>query len=207
MTDSREHDAGGPPFPVSWKPPSARNALDRFIGPGATRAELLLQLIPPLMAGGALVVWAEASGLGWAWWQQLVAFLLMVDLLGGVLTNATSTAKRWYHRPGQGFRQHYGFVALHVLQPMLVVLCFDRGAWAWALAGYGYLLAAALLVLLSPLYLRRPVALLLLLGGLLLSGYVLESPPGFGWFLAVYYVKLLVSHLLPEAPFRPAKGR
>jgi hypothetical protein len=64
-------------------------------------------------------------------------------------------------------------------------------------------LAAAIDCAAPPLYLKRPVALGLYVVALLLSLYAFDVPAGLAWFLPVFYLKLLVSHLLPEAPFAP----
>jgi hypothetical protein len=189
---------------IDWQHPPPENALDRFIGPGATRAEVVLQLLPTVLIALAFTVYAAQAGWGWSLWQHLLAAVLVLDMVGGVVTNATSAAKRWYHRPGQGFAAHMGFVALHVVQPALVVVFFDPGNWAFVAAGFGFVFVAALLVLRAPLYLQRPLAGLLLVLGIFLAMYGVQAPPGFEWFLPVYYAKLLCSHLLREEPYRPS---
>lgn len=188
---------------INWDYPPPQNALDRFVGPGATRAELLLQFVPTLVITLGLIAVAIISEWGWTPAQLIVAGILTLDMVGGVITNATSTGKRWYHRAGQGFRQHMLFVLIHIAQPTLVVLFFDPGNWTFVAGSYGYLVLASLLILLTPLYLQRPLAGLLLLGGFSLSLYVLPVPQHFEWFLPVFYTKLLSSHLLREEPYRP----
>lgn len=137
--------------------------------------------------------------------QLAVAALLALDLVGGVVTNATAAAKRWYHRPGQGFRQHFGFVAVH-LHPFLVAWLFLDGNWGFGAIVYGYLLLAALLILWPPLYIQRPLAMVLWLVGLLIGLYGVALPAGLEWFVPVFYLKLLVSHLLKELPFPLESG-
>lgn len=95
------------------------------------------------------------------------------------------------------------FVLIHIAQPTLVMLFFDPGNWIFVAGSYGYLVVASVLILLSPLYLQRPLAGLLLLGGFFLSLYILPIPQHFEWFLLVFYTKLLSSHLLREEPYRP----
>ncbi|MBU0493985.1 MAG: hypothetical protein KKA73_30165 [Chloroflexi bacterium] len=197
---------------ISWEPPEPRTGLagawDRFVGPGATPAELWLLFGTAVTAGIAAPLYAIAANLGWDPLQLVVAGLLALDLAGGVVTNATSTAKRWYHREGQGFAQHLGFVAIHAVQILLVAWLFRGLDWAFFLAMYGYLLAAAIVVLRVPLYLQRPVAVLLYAGALLLNAYAFPPTPGLEWFAPVFFLKLLVSHLLKEAPYRPeSEGR
>lgn len=74
----------------------------------------------------------------------------------------------------------------------------------WFLISGGYLLIAAIVVLSVPQYLQRPVALIVFSGALLVSLYVLSQPAGLTWFLPLFYLKLLVSHLPKEEPYRPA---
>jgi hypothetical protein len=190
---------------IEWTPIEPRRGFlgewDKFVGPGQTRAELWLILIPSLAAGTALAAYARWMGLPWNFWQYLVAVLLAVDLTGGVITNATSAAKRWYHRAGQRWQQHLGFVAVHAAQLFLVAWLFRGMDWPYFLAFYGYLMAASLIIVAVPLYLQRPVALLLVVGAVLLEDYVFPAAPGMEWFVAVFFLKLLVSHLLKEAPY------
>lgn len=206
MQDTLQHtDASSaePAAPIDWHYPPPQNALDRFIGPGATSAEIALQFVPTLLMAVAFVGAAIINEWGWSLLQLAIAALLMLDMVGGVITNATSAAKRWYHRAGQGRVQHGLFIALHIVQPALVVLFFDPGNWTFAIGSFGYLVLASALILFAPLYLQRPLAASLLVGGFFLSLYILPVPLHFEWFLPVFYTKLLISHLLREEPYRP----
>jgi hypothetical protein len=169
---------------------------DRFIGPGATRGETLLTLGAAFGAAIALVLYAFAADLGWTGWQIALAALLALDLAGGVAANATLTTKRWYHRPGQGLRDHLGFIAAHI-HPLIVGLVFGGGDWLYGLVGYGGLLVAALIILRTAPRLQLPIALLLYLCAVLIGLYALPDIPGMAWFVPVFYLKLLVAHLLP----------
>jgi len=193
--------------PIEWTPPAPRPGLlgswDRFIGPGATRAENLLILAAAFVAGLALPLYAVLRGLGWTVLQLVVGGLVAADLAGGIVANATGPAKAWYHRTGQGFWQHLGFVALHIVDIALVAGLFRGMDWAYAAGVYGYLLLASILTLRVPLYLQRPVALLLYGGAILLNAYIFPPTAGTEWFVPILFLKLLVAHVLPEAPFRP----
>jgi hypothetical protein len=193
--------------PNFFIPPEPRRGFlgewDKFVGPGQTRAEFWLVIIPSVLAGLALTVYAHWKVLPWNVWQYLVAALLALDLMGGVITNATSAAKRWYHRDGQGRRQHVSFVAVHAAQLFLVAWLFRGMDWPYFAAFYGYLMAASLIIVFAPLYLQRPVALLLVVGAVLLENYVFSATPGMEWFVTVFFLKLLVSHLLKEIPYPP----
>lgn len=174
--------------------------LDRLIGPGATQAELLLQFVPSLIALIAAPAYALTLPIHWTPLQLGLIAILAFDLVGGILTNATATAKRWYHRPGQGWQQHLAFVSVHLIHILLVAWVFRGGDWWFCLGTSGYLLGASILILRSPLYLQRPIALGLY--GLALVGdrYLVTPTPSLEWFLPFFFLKILVSHLVPEIP-------
>jgi hypothetical protein len=186
--------------------PGWRKEIDTFLGPGTTRAELALEWIVSLAGGLGMLAYALLQPLGWNGWQVAVAVLLAFDVAGGVVTNATSSAKRWYHRPGQGLRQHLTFIAVHGVHLGLMSWLFRAGDWAWALAWFAFLMTASALILAMPLYLQRPLAFTLFAIGLLLWLYADSAIPGLEWFIPVFLLKLLVSHLLREEPYRPANN-
>jgi len=192
---------------INWEYPQPRKgllgALDRFIGPGATSAEVWLQIVPSVLAGIMAPAYAILNDLGWNIAQLVVAGLFAFDMTGGIVTNATSTAKRWYHREGQGFWQHFVFAAVHVVHLFIVSWLFRSLDWGFFGITASYLLIASVIILRSPQYLRRPIAFLLYAIALLMSMYCLVPTTGLEWFLPFFYMKLLVSHLLREEPYRP----
>ncbi|KJZ14874.1 membrane protein [Marinomonas sp. S3726] len=192
---------------IDWQVPAARagykGKLDKLIGPGATRAEKDVQTYIPFIAAGILAYFVYQAGLDWSWAQYFVAILLTVDMVGGVITNATSSAKRWYHREGEGFVQHMSFISIHFIQLAVFSYFFlELNVWWIAYVG-AYMLLASAAILLTPLYLQRPIALILYSVSLILSLYVFETAVGLEWFLPVFYLKLLISHILREEPYRP----
>jgi hypothetical protein len=194
-----------------WDYPPPRDGLagswDRFIGPGATVAEQLLSLIPALCFGCLVGAYASREQLNWTLFQYAVAVILAFDTVGGISTNATSAAKRWYHRPGRGFAPHFGFAALHVSYIFFVAWLFSPVWFKFFLTHSVFLILSAILILTVRPYLRRSVSLLLLSAGILLSLYVASPPAGMEWFPPFLYTKLLVSHLVREEPYsRKSKG-
>lgn len=179
--------------------------LDRFVGPGATPAELALQFVLPLGAAVAAVAYASHAIESWTVIQYMLCAVLAFDIVGGIITNSTSSGKRWYHRTGQGFPQHFGFVMLHLGHLAIVSWLFLTFDLLWLVTAGIYLLIAGLAIILSPLYLQRPVALVMYAGSVLLALYVLASPPGMEWFLPLFYLKLLVAHLPREEAYRPER--
>ncbi|MDJ0799648.1 MAG: hypothetical protein QNJ51_23015 [Calothrix sp. MO_167.B12] len=175
-----------------------KGLLDHITGPGATPAEIMLQFLPAFGGAIAAPIYALNLAVHWTPWQLGLIALFGFDLVGGVLTNATSAAKRWYHRPGQGWQQHLGFVSIHIVHVLLVAWLFRGGDWGFFLGISSYLLGASVLILGSPLYLQRPLAMGLY-GLVLLSDRYLFSPTlGLEWFLPLFFLKILVSHLVRE---------
>ena len=192
---------------INWNFPSPRpglaGALDKFIGPGATRAELTLQFGLPALAAIAAPLYASHVVENWSWLQYAVCCILAFDTAGGIITNATSSAKRWYHRAGQGFKQHFGMASVHLVHLLVVSWLYLAFDVRWFLVSGGYLLVGSAVVLWVSQYLQRPVALIVFGCALLISLYVLPQPVGLEWFLPLFYLKLLVSHLPKEEPYRP----
>lgn len=196
---------------IEWTPPAPRQgtlgAWDRFVGPGATSAEEWVQLVFGLgIAAACLVAFGWSGGFTLGPVGIVVAIVLAADLGGGLVTNATSAAKRWYHRPGHGRAAHLKFVAVHGIHIAAVATVFAADGIAYFLAAYGYLMLAAGLIVMAPLYLQRPVAMGVAGLGIALAQLPLLAVPGLGWFLPLLLLKLLVAHLLKEAPFARTQG-
>ena len=192
---------------IVWELPECRKGLagsiDKFIGPGATRAEKNLQFYIPLGAAFILVLISYIKSWGWSVTQTAIAALITVDMVGGIITNATSSAKRWYFRDGQGFKEHISFISLHFFQLVLISYFFLDFDLLWIVFTGSYMLFACAVVLKTQLYLQRPVSFLLYSISITLSLYIFKIPEHLEWFLPFFYLKLLISHCLREEPYRP----
>ena len=192
---------------ISWELPQKRTGfggvIDGLIGPGATSAEKALQLYVPFGFGAAVVLAGMVLDFGWSVAQFVVIAALAVDMMGGVITNATSTAKRWFFREGQGTKHHLGFVAMHVAQIALFGWAFMDLDLFWIGGVFGVLLGFSAAILTLPLYLQRPVASFLFVVAMFLSLYVFTTPLDVQWFLPMLYYKILISHILREEPYQP----
>ncbi|MEU7072419.1 hypothetical protein AB0B30_31525 [Streptomyces narbonensis] len=184
-------------------PPGFAGRLERFMGPGKTRSETAVEAAGLVACALLLVAGMRASG-AWSEWsgpQCAVVALVGLDLVGGVLTNATNAAKRWYHRPDPRTRRsRLLFVSAHVLHLLAVGLVVLSGDWSWVLGNAALLLAGAAVVEFTPLHLKRPVAMSALMAAVLVNLFWLEVPSVLGWFAPLFFLKLLVCHLVPEAP-------
>ena len=187
--------------------PGLPGLLDRITGPKATTSELLIQFIPPTIFAVAAPIYAQDLSIDWNLGQLGLISLLGFDLGGGILTNATSSAKCWFHREEQTWQNHLAFVSIHLFHIFLVALLFRNSDWSFFWIVSSYLMTASVLIVRTPLYLQRPVALgfytLALLGNL----YLFDPTSGLEWFLPLFFLKLLVSHLLHETPYQPEKVR
>ena len=193
---------------INWNPPNPREGFpgqwDKFVGPGATSAEEWVQLIGGvLLAIGSIALFFTQQETDVSIWQTVLVVILAADISGGIVTNATSAANRWYFRPEQGFKAHFGFIALHGVHIVLIALLFTANPLAYFLLFYGYLLVAAIIILRTPLYLQRPVAFAFYAGAILLNMLGLAAIQGLAWFIPLLFLKLLLAHLLKEAPYQP----
>ena len=195
---------------TQWNAPAPRSGLggwlDRLIGPGATPVEVGLQVTSAVVGAIAATTYALTLPTSWTLWQLILIGFLGFDIAGGVATNATSSAKRWYHRSGKSWKDHLAFVAVHLVHIALVALLLRAGDGPFFLSVSLYLLIAASIVVSVPLYVQRPVALMLY--GLALVGdrYLISPTPGLEWFLSFFFLKLLIGHLLREMPYQPPKS-
>jgi hypothetical protein len=168
---------------IDWTVPEPRSGTlgrwDRFIGTGASTAEAVLVLAVTLLGAAAIVAYGLLGPAHWSPLQIVALAVVGADVLGGAVANASSATKRWYHRPGQGLRQHLAFTSLHVGYLAVIGWLFQgRGAVEYVLGASVGLLASALAVLRAPLYLRRPIAAALTVGAAIAGAFT--GPPRAG---------------------------
>jgi hypothetical protein len=192
---------------INWQYPPPRSgfagALDKFFGPGTTKAEAWLQGVFSIAAGIAMPLYAHLNRLDWTVFQYILATWLAFDTVGGIVTNATSSAKRWYHRDGQGFKEHFGFIAFHTVYFFLVAWLFRSKDWTYFVVLTATLLLVAFIVLKAALYLRRPLAFGIVVIVFIINFYGFTLTAGLEWFVPFLFIKLIVSHALREEPYRP----
>jgi hypothetical protein len=174
-----------------------RTAWDEFVGPEATALDNTLTLGAGL-AGLVFAPTLTPAARALPWGEAALLRVLAADLWGGVVANNTRACARWYERPGQTDADHLRFAAAH-LHPLLVAV-LDRRApegrtprGAAAVARYGYLLLATVLIRRARGRRRQVAAVALTLAGIGLDaglGRAAVAP----WFGPVYYAKLLLGH-------------
>ncbi|MEU7725923.1 hypothetical protein AB0B78_11860 [Streptomyces sp. NPDC040724] len=192
---------------ISWEvpatPPGLAGRLERFMGPGKSRSESMVETLGLL--GCALLLaaglWTSGATRDWSTAQLVVVALAGLDLIGGVLTNATNAAKRWYHRADPGARRaRLLFVSAHLIHLAAMGLVVLSGDLAWTLTNAALLLGGAVVVEFTPVHLKRPAAMALLMAAVVVNLFWLPVPTALAWFAPLFFLKLLVCHLVPEAP-------
>ncbi len=190
---------------IDWDYPEPRKGFlgewDKFIGPGATKTETILMLSFSLLGGVGMLLYSLLGNLEWNIAQIIIAVILATDLAGGVVANATSATKRWYHRREQGFWNHMRFVAFHIY-PILIGLLYRDLDWVYCLVIYGFLIVSSVIILIIPQYLHRPVSFIVFSGAILMSIYAFPTP-GLEWFIPILFLKITVGHIVKEEPYRP----
>lgn len=202
--------------PTDWAPPPRRSGLagvpDWLIGPGANAAETAVVLFP----AAAAAITIAAAGLrscGWSRAQAVFGGALAFDVVGGAVANATTPAKRWYHRRGTSPTARLAFVATHGVHIAAVAAVWRRGGVAGGAfppahaAGIlaALLMAGAAVAVGVPRRLQRPVAVTAVVAAVVATatdgGGVVRLPRGMGWFVPTLALKLLAGHLVTEEPY------
>lgn len=196
-----------PNLTVDWTiPPTAPGwggRLERFMGPGKTRAETIVEVAGGTVGFAALAALAVTDDAvrGWSSLQIGLGVILALDLVGGALTNATNAAKRWYHRPGPGRgRARLLFLAAHVIHLAVVafVLLPNDATWWWT--HLALLAASSVLVAWAPVEVKRPTAVAALICAVALGQAIAPVEGVLALIPVLFYLKLLLGHLVPEAP-------
>ncbi|WP_194436613.1 hypothetical protein [Vibrio fluminensis] len=189
---------------INWECEGKFNFTTGF---GATKAESIIANYAALIAPLILYFfsWQE---LGWSWLQVVVAALLTLDMIGGVLTNSMGSMKRFLHTDkavevswlGKLVGSKFLFPAIH-FQLFAVPLCFDV-AWSYAFFWYGAMMISIIVIHLLPMYLHRPVALLVVMMSII-GATLIPAPMGLEWLAPIFMIKLVLSHGVREEPYRP----
>jgi hypothetical protein len=195
------------PHPIidwNYTPP-----LDLTVGPGATRAEQILAYSAGLLLPVFFIYAALTGRYEWGWWQYLLAGLVGADIGAGAVANALNSCKRFYHTYREDepasvrfSKRKLAFTALHVY-PLLAGLLFGELNWLYGLIWYGLLLVSAWIVTRTPLYLKRPAAVWIMIAAVLVNAYVIPAVPGFEWLAPLLFIKIIHGHLVREEPYRP----
>ena len=194
---------------VDW---SYEGKPDYSSGTGATRAERTLALGSAFIVPAVVLTLSLTRDYGWSMPQLAVALALAFDVGGGLVSNALNSCKRFYHTPpkpsegklGAALKHPVRFASAHV-HPILVALLFEAERWAsYGLLWYALLMLSVVVVLRTPLYLRRPVSFLAIMLAVVASVSFIDPVAGFEWLVPLLFMKIVYGHLVREEPYRPA---
>jgi hypothetical protein len=175
----------------------SRRISDVLTGPEASPGERALGWLAAAVAASAQLFWALRVG-DWSAVQTLVAVLIAFDIGGGVVVNATRSAKRWWHRPGRSQRRQFGFFVAHA-HPFVVAALWPDFSWTSAFTLYTVMLLMALTVMAAPDLLKRPLSFGLGAAGIVLVVTSMQMPAGLAWLPVLYLIKLVMAHAVPES--------
>ncbi|MEM6467076.1 MAG: hypothetical protein AAF679_11305 [Pseudomonadota bacterium] len=199
-----------PSHKIKW---TYTGATDPLVGSGATSAERLMGyggagLVTALLIWVAYITGAPIHSA----WQWAVFVFFGYDIGGGAVANMLNSCKRFYHtsaKPGEGAfiraaKNVRVFTAIHV-HPVIAAALLG-GSVANAVAWYVLLQFAVWLVLVAPLYLRRPLATLLTVLAIILAASLLPLGTGLEWFIPCLFIKMVMGHAVQEEPYAPAQS-
>lgn len=191
---------------INWK---YEGKPDFVNGTGAYFEEKLLAYGASLIIPAFLMSFVATGQVDWNPWQIAIAILLAFDVGGGVISNTLNSGKRLYHSPvkaeegrlGKVLKNKWLFSFLH-LHPIVVYALFDDHKLSLGILWYTLFLASTAIVMSTPLYLKRPVSMLLMLLGILVNFYLIAPVPGFEWLMPLLFLKIIYGHLVKEEPYR-----
>lgn len=181
-----------------------------FLGTGATKEEVIVSWIGAFIVPIFIAHLYLKGYVHWEVWQLIVAIFFAFDLSGGMISTSLNSCKRLFNTPYKEdepawvkpLKNHMTFVAIHV-HPIIISLIFNDYNWQYGLIWYIIFIVSAYFVYASPLYLKRPVSMLLILIAIMINYYLLQPIVGFEWLIPVLFVKIIYGHMVREEPYRP----
>ena len=183
---------------------------DLTVGTQATATEKLLGWTAGLIGIVIIAFFYWQNKFDWAIWQYIVVAIITFDVIGGAVANSLNSCKRFYHSPLQTFepdyvkfaKNHLLFSLIHI-HPLIVSLMFSSASLFYGLFWYLSLQISVLTVTRTPLYLQRPVSMLIIVIALLINDYFINLPAGLEWLIPVLFIKIVYGHTVREEPYRP----
>ena len=192
---------------ITW---SYKGKTDLAVGTQATTIEKLLGWAAGLVGIVIIGFFYWQNKFDWTIWQYIIVAIIAFDVIGGAVANSLNSCKRFYHSPLQTFesnyvklaKNHLFFSIIHI-HPLVVSLLFLSSSWFYGFFWYLTLQISVLLVTVTPLYLQRPVSMLIIVTALLINNYFVSSPAGLEWLIPVLFIKIVYGHTVKEEPYRP----
>lgn len=174
--------------------------LRAFFGPARSRGEIIVGAVGSalILTLLAVYIWRAGGWRGWSTLQIVVLAVMLFDLIFGIFTISSATAKRWYHR-ADARRFRIGFVIAHAVIYLVGFAALFHVEWAWALINAALLIGAAVVIEWAQPELKGAVALCLTLILAMVNLIWLPLPAALAWLPVLLSVKVLLCFLVPEA--------
>jgi hypothetical protein len=154
--------------------------------------EMALTYAVGVLAGVFLVAYELAAGIALSFWQIGVLFLVTLDVVSGIIANATQSTNAWYRRRALWVRLL--FVVVHFVHPLLAMIFLDPGNWTFFWGIYLYMLATTFTLLFMPsAQAQRPLAFAFFAVGVFGAIYLLPTGVLLQWFAPAYFAKLILA--------------
>ena len=184
--------------------------LDLVAGTEAAFTEKLLAWTGGLIGVVITSFFYWRNEFNWTNWQYIAVAIIAYDTVGGAIANSLNSCKRFYHSSLQIFepgyvklaKNHFLFALIHI-HTLLISLMFPTAGLFYGIFWYLLLQASVLTVTETPLYLQRPVSILIIVTALLINSYIIISPIGFEWLVPILFLKIVYGHTVKEEPYRP----
>lgn len=178
-------------------------------GTGADFYEKLLGWLSCFVVPTFILYMFLTKQTSWSLWQTTLALFLAFDVGGGMVCNSLNSCKRFYHSPAKDeetivvrlMKNHLVFSAFHI-HPLIVGIFFTDFNWFYGALWYCVFMAAVFIVYKVPLYLKRPVSMMLILLAFMLNFYIILPVKGFEWLIPLLFLKIVYGHMVREEPYR-----
>lgn len=192
---------------IDWK---YEDKLDLALGNGANKQEKILGWASCLVIPLFLLFYVNKEHIEWNYIQLIIAIIVAFDIGGGMVCNSLNSCKRFYHSNSNTnekkyiyiIKNHLVFSSLHI-HTIIVWLVFDINNWINGFIWYFLLMISVISVNWAPLYIKRPLSMLIILFSIMINLYIIKPVIGFEWLVPVLFIKIVYGHLVREEPYRP----
>ena len=154
--------------------------------------EVILVYLMGSVAGLFFVWQVDYLEIGLSSVEKLVLFLLGLDFVGGIISNATYATNELYKKKSLKYR--FLALLLHGVQLLIVSILFNNTNWIFFVVTYIYMIFAGTIVLMiSKSKQQKSIALGLFILGVVLNTYFFNPSQILSYVVASYFFKLIVS--------------
>lgn len=168
-----------------------------ILGPDATAGEKWIVFAPALIAGVCAGGWfwaAYPTGLDQVWRVVLIA-LLAIDIVGGILTTAVPSGRRWWANKEKTASARWQFALLHTIHLLIFSWVYTINPIASSSVTVALLIVGTAVILACPPQLRFACGFAVFLAASALTAVTVFGHLAVGWFLPCFFLKIFVSHL------------